>query len=304
MSKLQSHNLNINTYTLSEIFDLFQLSYNINVNELKRAKKIVLMTHPDKSGLGPEYFLFYKKAFDIVVNFYENQQKQNQIIPTEEPKYDPINITNVNKSAVKQVKSVINEMSPSEFNAKFNKLFNDNMTNKINANRNDWFTKDDPSYNIEGDVNKQNMGIIFEKMKEKQNSAVLTRYRGVENLTTASGSNLYDEEESDDYVQCDPFSKLKFDDLRKVHKDQTVLAVSEKDINKVQLYSSIDQYNRARGQQTLTPLDKSEAEQLLSSQEQQFKQRMMQKEYQSSLKTMEYEQKNKNVLSSFLQLKN
>ena len=67
MSK--AHNLNIHMYKLSEILDLFQLSYNISIEDLKRAKKVVLMTHPDKSKLGPEYFLFYKKAFDIVLNF-------------------------------------------------------------------------------------------------------------------------------------------------------------------------------------------------------------------------------------------
>jgi hypothetical protein len=301
---MSTHNLNINTYTLDEILELFHLSYNISVDDLKRAKKVVLMTHPDKSKLGPEYFLFYKKAFDVVVQFYENQHKQNQVVPTEEPKYEPINASNINKSAVKKVTSVINEMNPSEFNSKFNKLFDANMSSKPNAERNSWFTKDEPSYQVDGDVNKQNMGAMFDKMKQQQNSTVLSRYRGVENLTSGSGSNLYDEEDNDEYVQCDPFSKLKFDDLRKVHKDQTVLSVSEKDINNVQLYSSIDQYNRVRGQQTLTPLEKSEAEQLLSMQEQQFKQRIMQKEYQSNLKTMEYEQKNKTVLSSFLQLRN
>jgi len=301
---MSTHNLNINTYTLDEILELFHLSYNISVDDLKRAKKVVLMTHPDKSKLGPEYFLFYKKAFDVVVQFYENQHKQNQVVPTEEPKYEPINASNINKSAVKKITSVINEMSPSEFNSKFNKLFDANMSSKPNAERNSWFTKDEPSYQVDGDVNKQNMGAMFDKMKQQQNSSVLSRYRGVENLTSGSGSNLYDEEDNDEYVQCDPFSKLKFDDLRKVHKDQTVLSVSEKDINNVQLYSSIDQYNRVRGQQTLTPLEKSEAENLLSMQEQQFKQRIMQKEYQSNLKTMEYEQKNKTVLSSFLQLRN
>jgi len=301
---MATHNLNINTYKLDDILELFHLSYNVSLDDLKRAKKIVLMTHPDKSKLGPEYFLFYKKAFDVVVKFYENQHKQNQVVPTEEPKYEPINASNINKSAVKKVTSVINEMSPSEFNSKFNQLFDANMSSKPNAERNSWFTKDEPSYNVDGDVNKQNMGVMFDKMKQQQNSTVLSRYRGVENLSSGSGSNLYDEEDNDEYVQCDPFSKLKFDDLRKVHKDQTVLAVSEKDINNVQLYSSIDQYNRVRGQQTLTPLEKSEAERLLSTQEQQFKQRIMQKEYQSNLRTMEYEQKNKTVLSSFLQLRN
>jgi hypothetical protein len=60
---------------------------------------------------------------------------------------------------------------------------------------------------------------------------------------------------------------------------------------------------QVRGKQQLTPLEKNEAERLLSMQEKQFQESIMQKEYQAKLRTMEYEQKNKNVLSSFLQLK-
>jgi len=305
MSKIQSHNLNIHMYKLSEILDIFHLSYNLSVDDLKRAKKTVLMTHPDKSGLSPEYFLFYKKAFDVVVQFYENQQKQNQEVPTEEPKYEPINTSGINKSTVKKVTSAINEMTPEDFNAKFNKLFDDNMSIKLDTSRNDWFTKDEASYKVEGDVNKQNMGIMFEKMKEQQNTAVLSRYRGVETLSASSGpsSKLYDDN-NDEYVQCDPFSKLKYDDLRKVHKDQTVLSVSEKDINKIPLYKSTEQYMQARGMQSLNPVDKEEAEKILENQNQLYKQHIMQKEYQATLKTMEYEEKNKTVLSTFLQLKN
>jgi len=305
MSNLESHNLNIHMYKLSEILELFHLKYNLTPEDLKRAKKTVLMTHPDKSGLDPEYFLFYKKAFDIVVRFYENQQKQNQEVPTEEPKYEPININGINKSAVKQVTSVVKEMTASEFNSIFNKLYDDNMAVKLDSSRNDWFTKDESSYKVDGEVNKQNMGIMFEKMKEQQNTSVLSRYRGVETLHTnpGSGSRLYDQE-TDEYVQCDPFSKLKFDDLRKVHKDQSILAVSEKDISKVPIYHSTEQYMQARGQQSLNPLDKSEAEKMLSQQEEQFKQRIMQEEYKSTLRTLEYEQKNKSILSTFLHLKN
>jgi hypothetical protein len=300
----RTHNLNIHMYKLSELLDLFQLSYDISIEDLKRSKKTVLMTHPDKSGLGPEYFLFYKKAFDVVLNFYNNQQKQNQTVPTEEPKYEPIKVNDVNKSTVKKISSVIQEMSPQEFNSKFNQLFDSNMSSKQNTSRNEWFTKDEATYKVEGDVNKQNMGIMFEKMKEQQNTNVLSRYRGVENLNSGSGSNLYEEDDSDDYVVCDPFSKLKFDDLRKVHKDQTVLAVSEKDIHNVQRYSSMDEYKHARGQQSLTPLEKAEAERMLSMQEQQFRQRIMEKEYSANLRTKEYEEKNKVVLSSFLHLGN
>ena len=73
------HNLNIQTYSLDEILGLFDLNdYNISVQDLKQAKKRVLMLHPDKSKLEPKYFLFYKKAFDIVVQFYDNQNRQNR----------------------------------------------------------------------------------------------------------------------------------------------------------------------------------------------------------------------------------
>ena len=53
--------LNIENYSLNEILQLFQLDYNFGENELKQAKRIVLKTHPDKSKLPKEYFLFYIK---------------------------------------------------------------------------------------------------------------------------------------------------------------------------------------------------------------------------------------------------
>ena len=68
-----SHNLDISKYTFYELLDLFELDHqNITVEDLKRAKKKVLYMHPDKSRLGPEYFLFYKKAFSVIVNMYES----------------------------------------------------------------------------------------------------------------------------------------------------------------------------------------------------------------------------------------
>ena len=104
-------------------------------------------------------------------------------------------------------------------------------------------------------------------------------------------------------MTSDTFSKLKFDDLRKVHKDQTVFAVSESDYQKVPKYSSVDHFVRERGQ-TGPPIDKSEAEKILAHREREMQQKMMQRQHQSNLQTMHYEEKNKNILSSFLHLTN
>ena len=87
------HNLQIQNYSFDELLGLFELeSYQISVDDLKRAKKKVLMLHPDKSRLDAKYFLFYKKAFDIVVQFYNNQHKQNQDVTAENSQYNNIDM--------------------------------------------------------------------------------------------------------------------------------------------------------------------------------------------------------------------
>ena len=308
MADSKSHNLNIHMYKFEEILGLFDLTYDISIDDMKRAKKKVIMTHPDKSRLSPDYFLFYKKAFDIVVRFYEEQNKQNQKIPTEKQNYDTSKIDTSNKSMSKQVSNIINKMSESEFQQKFNKLFEENMSNRPDPSKNEWFHKDEPIYDINEKVNSNNMGQVFDKIKQTQQQMVVDRYRGVENLyvNMDSGTRLYDDDDGDDetYVTCDPFSKLKFDDLRKVHKDQTVFSVSERDIHKVQQYSSVDHFMRERGKQTLPPLEKQEAERVLASQDKVYRERMMRKEYEAQMKSSQYNEKNKAVLSNFLRIQN
>ena len=55
--------LNIENYDLDDILKLFKIPKNFLEEDLKAAKKIVLKTHPDKSGLHPDYFRFYSQAY-------------------------------------------------------------------------------------------------------------------------------------------------------------------------------------------------------------------------------------------------
>ena len=58
--------LNIDNYEYEDILKLFDLDLNFGESEIKRAKKKVLMMHPDKSGLDKKYFLFFSSAFKIL----------------------------------------------------------------------------------------------------------------------------------------------------------------------------------------------------------------------------------------------
>jgi len=287
-------------YSLDELLGLFDLTYNMTQTELRNAKRRVLMLHPDKSKLPPEYFLFYKKAFEVVVQFYENNNKQNQEMTEEATTYRPLN-NGLNKATIKKVATVAGEMAPKEFQNKFNELFEKNMATKLDTSKNDWFTKDEPVYKTEEAVSSKNMGQVFENMKQK--TAEMVKYRGVQEIDRSGGTRLYeDDDENDLYISSDPFSKLKFDDLRKVHKDQTIFSVSESDYTKVKKYSSVDHFVRERGNQPLNPLDKPEAERLLEAKDRQFREQIMQKQHAANLRTMQYEEKNKSIISSFMLL--
>lgn len=300
--KLQPHNLNIYMYTFDEVLELFDLNYNISLEDLKKAKKKVLMIHPDKSKLPSEYFLFYKKAFDMVLQYYQNNNKQNQAVTKENTQYDVSNINNeYNKNTDKKISSMIQEMKPKVFQEKFNDLFEKNMAKKPNAEKNEWFYKEEPVYQFQENVTKSNMNSIIENIKT-QNQGMIP-YQGVMELGGRGGTLLYEEEDDEQgYVSCDPFSKLKFDDLRKVHKDQTVFAVGEKDFNKMKTYGSVEQMNRERGSQDLTPIKKEQAEKILGEQERLMKEKIANNQHISNLKTKKNEEKNKSILSTFLQL--
>ena len=67
---MESLDLNIDNYNLPDILALFGLPTLFNQDDLKRAKLAVLKTHPDKSQLPKEYFLFFTKAYRIVHQIY------------------------------------------------------------------------------------------------------------------------------------------------------------------------------------------------------------------------------------------
>lgn len=302
MSNQKAHNLDIHMYKFSEILEMFGLSTSITVDDLKRAKLVVLKMHPDKSGLSSDYFLFYKKAFDMVVEYFNETQKTGKVVPQINPDYDPI-ISRQNKSIETQVNTAVGKMDKQQFQDKFNKLFEENMRTNTDSKKNEWFTSEKPVYDVPKASSVAGIGQAIDQIKKT--TSAITRYQGVEDLVIKStGTALYDDEDDGSYVSCDPFSKLKFDDLRKVHKDQTVFAVQESDFQKRVQYNSQDELRTARTKDNLTPLEKEKAERVLREREQLKKEQMLAKQHQSNLRTMEYEKKNESILSSFLRLGN
>ena len=71
--------LNIDNYSLEDLFSLFNISFNFNKYDLVRCKKMVLKTHPDKSKLDKKYFLFFKHAYAILFEIYNSKNSNFRI---------------------------------------------------------------------------------------------------------------------------------------------------------------------------------------------------------------------------------
>lgn len=295
-----THNLDINTYSLEEIFSLFDLNYNLTEDSMRAAKKKVLMIHPDKSRLPANYFLFYKQAYEVVLNIYKQKSKTNGEAPKQ---YNP-NIEQHATIGNNEQANMDANISKKFSNSKFNELYNQNMVRKTDTSRFDWFKRDEPEIDdfSKRQVNPKNMGSELEAIKQKQ--AALQVYKGVQEMQSGGGTSYFEDDgESNEYVACDVFSKLKFDDLRKVHKDQTVFAVSEADFNKRPQYKTVDQFVRERDAGGSAPLSKIEASNLLERQQKEKEQLIMNKQHRDYMLQKEYEEKQKSVRAAFLQLR-
>lgn len=290
-----SHNLNVESYKFQELLDLFDLdNNNITTEELKRARKRVLMTHPDKSKLPPEYFLFYKKAFEIIVRMYDNVEKASQKVENHE--YVPEKSDASNKVFRKNIQNI----SPEIFHKQFNEIFEKHGSRKVDSSRNNWFTSTDAQYD-ESAQNQSQMNAALDRVKQQQQQQQMIMYKGVAPMQSRGGNGYY-EEDGNEYVECDPFSKLKFDDLRKVHKDQTVFSVRESDMAKVPQYRSVDEYQRARTVGNVQPMERSHAEKMMQEQERILQERIRHKQYNSELDVIKNIETNKQVMANFLKL--
>ena len=118
--------LNIENYELEDILNLFKVSSNLNVNDLKEAKKIVLKTHPDKSGLHPDYFRFFSKAYKVLYNIWEFKNKQDKEVVKMDYDLNIENVTVMDKGKKKMLDTYLKKekiTEPQQFNKWFNEQF-------------------------------------------------------------------------------------------------------------------------------------------------------------------------------------
>lgn len=301
---MANHNLDIQNYSFHEIMELFELDIdNVTVDDLKRAKRKVVMIHPDKSKLPKEYFLFYKKAFDIVIRMYGNMQKVSQKVENQE--YFP-EMSESSFGNTKQMKHTLNSIPQETFQKTFNKMYETHVKKPIDTERNNWFSQEESMYNHHVS-NPNQMNSALEQVKQQQQSII--KYQGVVSMQSNCHSNSFYEDDSHndeetEYMSSDVFSKLKYEDVRKVHRDQTVFNISESQYDNIPKYRNVQEYEHARNVNNIKPMEQTQATLMIQEQERILQEKMKRKQYQSELNSIKYADVNKQVMSNFLKIQN
>jgi hypothetical protein len=230
--------LDIDNYDLMDILNLFKLKYNFDKNDLKQAKLMALKTHPDKSKLDMKYFLFFSKAYNIVLKIYKFRNKKFQ--NAEKKEYIK---TEMEDNEKKNLMMKLNKFkNANEFNVWFNDVFEKIKVKneEMDSGYGNWFTSDE-DINNETAKNMSEFKEIFEK--KKQSCKSLVKYNGIQEMYNNNGSNLTNKRPQ--LYQSDVFSKLKFEDLKQAHT-VTVVPVTNDDIDWSKKTDSLENYKKQR----------------------------------------------------------
>lgn len=300
---MSTYNLDIETYSLKELLALFKINSIDDLNEttLAAAKKKMLFMHPDKSGLPSDYFIFFTKAYNLLLIQYNTNSKTTAVIdPNKEILYKDYEIKNTN---IKEIARAADELDKDKYNEMFNTAFEKLQTNKINKDDYNWFTEDTRPTELVKDGNSFNINKYNEIKKKESNQ--IQKYNGVQKIySSGSFSNnkfFKEDNNSVEYASSDIFSKLKYEDIRKVYKDQTLLQVSEMDTELLPTsYSNVDELKEARSNMKFEYKPESVLDEKIR--EDHLKYGYGNKLHNSVLDSMKNEKKIQDTFSTFLRL--
>jgi hypothetical protein len=298
---MDSVDLDINNYNLQDILSLFKVPVNFDEHDMKRAKQIVLKTHPDKSNLPADYFLFYSKAYKMLYSVWEFKKRGD--VDSKNPKNTEYSTySDEDKTVLLDQFFESNEKfkKSSNFNRWFNEQFERNKLSNEHEEKGygDWL-KTDEDIEQAKNVSMATMKQEFDKKKSQARSLIVRE--DVQELW--SNNSISSSNDAPGTYDSGLFSGLGFQDLYKAHTE-TVIPVTEEDYEQKQKFGSVNEYMSYRNNQDTKPLSEQQAEQYLKQRNEKDEEKAIRRAYELAKQTEMAKQKNQEFWSGLQLLKN
>lgn len=275
--------LDIQNYSLEEILNLFKIPINFDENDLKKAKKLVLKSHPDKSKLDAKYFFFYSKAYKILFSIYEFKNKTRKDQTTD---YETFDTKDPQEKAFIEKYLKQNKFSDSNFCKWFNEEFEKRTDIEKQRGYDDWLKSDEGIETANVKLNEMN-----DYFKKKKRDLVVKRE--VDEFFSGNYTELNGKEGYNSGI----FSSLYYSDLKEAHSMIPVsLEYNEK---------KLENYKRDRKLEDIqnVPLSEEMSLKILNAKIKMEEEDAMSRAYYFAKKTEESEKYNKLFMSKMKTLK-
>jgi hypothetical protein len=240
--------LDIRNYKLEDITQLFKIPLVFNESDLRNAKLAVLQTHPDKSQLPKEYFLFFSSAYKMLYQVYTFRIGKNRNNKESYKEIMDEDATSANEDSMKLCVDKVKQLSASEFNKLFNEQYEKcKIEMEEDAGYEDWFrsqhdlNEDGYDYdNVRNASWDQRVSQIDQKKQMlRENLALVSKnelecvniYGGGSTHGYALGQGVPTEHSSG------LFCSLQYEDLKKAHTE-TVIPVTHEDYVKSKKFNN------------------------------------------------------------------
>lgn len=230
--------LDIRNYKLEDITRLFKIPLVFNESDLRTAKLAVLQTHPDKSQLPKEYFLFFSSAYKMLYQVYTFRSGKNRNNKESYKEIIDEDAVDEDEDSMKICVDKVKRLTAADFNKLFNEQYEKcKIEMEEDAGYEDWFRSQqhDDDADDRDDLRNaswdQRISHIDKKKQTLRENLALVSKNDLECV------NIYGCGSMHGYAlgQGAPaehssglFSSLQYEDLKKAHTE-TVIPVTNED---------------------------------------------------------------------------
>jgi len=243
--------LDIRNYNLEDITNLFKIPIVFTESDLRTAKLVVLHTHPDKSKLPKEIFLFFTSAYKILYQIFTFRTGKNRNKKESYSELVAEETVAPEEDSMKLCVDKVKQLSSTEFN----KLFNEHYEKcKIQMEEEqgyeEWYRSDDAnnadSANSLSSWDQRVSEIDKQKQALRTNLSLVSKSEIQCANIFGSGENYYmlgqgaPKEHSSGL-----FSSLQYEDLKKAHTE-TVIPVTHEDYVNSKKFNNVNELQSFR----------------------------------------------------------
>jgi hypothetical protein len=263
--------LDIAHYSYDDLRALLELPSPYTKEQWKASMSVVKQTHPDKSGLDKEYFIFFRRAHVLLGAALQTRGvrgEEEELLGASE-------------------RECIEQMPEQEFRSWFNRTFEE-LCKEEKAGYGDWLAGDEGTVTVErgGDVHS-----YFEKQRV---SAV-----GRADLVVCDAGESFDTLGTTPASYSAPlFSALQYDDVRIAHS-QTFIPVGQQDFARAGQHETVEERRQVRSTNDGAPQTAAAANSQLQSLREQDVTSSLQRNYNMAL-ALERSQDNRKELKGRL----